>query len=106
VSQDQDLNVDVYDARVDGGIAAQNPLPPPAACAGETSCRASPAVAPAFGVPSSATITGEGNLTPQPAAKAKPKKILAKCPKHKKRIHGRCLKRKSTKKSKKARKHA
>jgi hypothetical protein len=106
VSQDRDLNVDVYDARVDGGIAAQNPAPPPAPCTGETSCRGAPAVAPAFDAPSSATIAGEGNLTPQPAAKPKPKKVLAKCPKHKKRIHGRCLKRKSTKKSKKARKHA
>ena len=34
VSQDQDENYDVYDARVGGGIAAQNP-PPPAGCTGE-----------------------------------------------------------------------
>jgi hypothetical protein len=72
VSQDQDLNVDVYDARVDGGIAAQNPPPPPAPCTDETSCRTSSDPSPAFDAPTSATITGEGNLTPKPAVKPKP----------------------------------
>ena len=64
VSQDQDLNVDVYDARVDGGIAAQNSPPPPAPCTSETSCRGASAVAPVFDAPPSATITGEGDLVP------------------------------------------
>jgi hypothetical protein len=72
VSQDQDLNVDVYDARVGGGIAAQNPPPPPAPCTGETSCRTSSDPPPAFDAPSSATLTGEGNLVSQPPAKPKP----------------------------------
>ena len=62
VSQDQDYNVDVYDARVDGGIAAQNPTPA-APCAGEV-CHGVPAMAPQFAAPSSATFSGAGNLTP------------------------------------------
>jgi hypothetical protein len=74
VSQDQDLNVDVYDARVDGGIPAQNPPPAPAPCTGET-CRSASDPPSPFGVPSSATIAGIGNLTPQPAAKPKPKPL-------------------------------
>lgn len=74
VGQDQDLNVDVYDARVDGGIASQNPAPSPAPCTGETSCRTPPDAPPALGVPSSATITGSDNLTPvEPKRAAKPK---------------------------------
>ncbi len=76
VSQDRDLNVDVYDARVGGGIASQNPLPPPAPCTGET-CRGPSGVPPVFGPPSSTTIAGEGNLTSvesKPAAKPKVKK--------------------------------
>jgi hypothetical protein len=75
VAQDQDLNVDVYVARVDGGIAAQNPPPPPVACTGETSCRTSSDPSPVFDAPSSATIAGEGNLVPQPAAKPNPKPL-------------------------------
>lgn len=76
VGQDRDLNVDIYDARVGGGIAAQNPLPPPAPCAGET-CRVVSAAPPVFGVPSSATIAGDGNLIPmesKPVVKPKVKK--------------------------------
>jgi hypothetical protein len=107
VAQDQDLNVDVYDARVDGGIPAQNPSPPPAPCTGETSCRPSPAAPQAsFSAPSSTTITGEANLKPPPVVK--PKKAV-ECPKHKKRSHGRCQKKKGKKNGKnlkKVRKHA
>ncbi len=100
VGQDRDENDDLYDARVDGGIAAQNP-PPPASCTGE-GCLGPVDPSPVFGAPSSATFAGAGNLKPPPA---KPKKVVVKCPKDKKRSHGRCLK-KSKKRSKKARKHA
>jgi hypothetical protein len=92
VSQDQDLNVDVYDARVEGGIPAQNPSPPPAPCTSETSCRTSPDPPPAFDPPTSTTLTGEANLKPPPPAKSK--KPVVKCPKHKKRTDGRCVKKK------------
>ena len=70
VSQDRDENDDLYDARVDGGIAAQNP-PPPASCTGE-GCLGPVDPSPVFGAPSNATFVGAGNLTPQPAAKPKP----------------------------------
>jgi hypothetical protein len=70
VGQDRDNNVDIYDARVDGGIAAQNP-PPPASCAGE-GCLGPVAAAPVFASPSSATFAGSASPPPQPAARPKP----------------------------------
>jgi hypothetical protein len=59
VNQDKDQLVDVYDVRVGGGIAAQNPVPP-VACEGEA-CKeggSGPALAPS---PGSATFSGPGN---------------------------------------------
>ena len=70
VSQDQDDNVDVYDARVDGGLAGQN-SPPASPCESEERCRGVPATAPIFGSPSSMTLVGGGNLAP-PTAPSKP----------------------------------
>jgi hypothetical protein len=73
VPQDTDTQVDVYDARAEGGFPA-----PPArtGCAGET-CQGPPALAPAFGTPASATFSGPGDLAPAlpatPAVKPKPK---------------------------------
>jgi hypothetical protein len=101
VSQDRDENDDLYDARVEGGIAAQNP-PPPASCTGE-GCLGPVDPPTVFGAPSNATFAGSGNLKPPTT---KPKKVVVKCPKSKKRSHGRCLKKKREKRSKKARKHA
>jgi hypothetical protein len=92
VGQDQDENVDLYDARVDGGLAAQNP-PPPASCTGE-GCLAPVAPAPVFVAPASATFSGTGNLKPPPV---KPKKVVIRCPKSKKRSHVRCRKKKRAK---------
>ena len=100
VGQDRDENDDLYDARVKGGIAAQNPSPP-ASCGGE-GCLGPVDPSPVFGAPSSATFAGAGNLKP---SSTKPKKAVARCPKGRKRSHGRCV-RKSKTKSKKARKHA
>jgi hypothetical protein len=100
VGQDRDENDDLYDARVEGGIAAQNP-PPPASCTGE-GCLGPVDPSPVFDAPSNATFVGAGNLKPPPA---KPKKVIARCPKDKKRSHGRCRK-KSKKRSKKVRRHA
>jgi hypothetical protein len=74
VGQDRDDNVDIYDAREEGGIAAQN-VEPALPCEGETCRNASP-FAPVFNVPSSATFTGMGNAVPQsgaPQGKPKPK---------------------------------
>jgi hypothetical protein len=61
VGQDQDQNVDIYDARVDGGIAAQNSSSP-ALCVGD-SCLNPASSREAFGEPPSATFSGNGNLT-------------------------------------------
>ena len=94
VGQDRDENDDLYGARVDGGIAAQNP-PPPASCTGE-GCLGPVDPSPVFGAPSSGTFAGTGNLKPPPA---KPRKVVARCPKGKKRGHRRCRKQKRAKRA-------
>jgi hypothetical protein len=67
VSQDQDDNVDLYDARVEGGIPSQNPLSPSADCAQEAACRGESSNTPSvFGTPSSTTFSEVGNLAPPP----------------------------------------
>lgn len=63
VSQDQDQNVDIYDARVGGGIAAQNPSPVPI-CQGE-SCKAQPEAAPNSLTPGSSNFVGPSNPKPK-----------------------------------------
>jgi hypothetical protein len=76
VGQDRDENIDVYDARVDGGLAAQNPPLPPPPCAGEA-CLGAPSSA-VFGTPSSALVSGSGNLaSPVPAATSTSEKKTA-----------------------------
>lgn len=74
VGQDQDFNADLYDAREDGGIASQNPPVPAPPCASEVLCLGAPASSPAFGIPTSATLSMGGNLIPPVAPKppAKP----------------------------------
>ncbi len=71
VGQDQDGQIDIYDARVDGGIAAQSAsFPPP--CSGEA-CRGPAASQPLFGAPASAALSGAGNLALPVPSSAKPK---------------------------------
>jgi hypothetical protein len=72
VEQDQDNNVDVYDASVGGGLTSQNQVGPSTSCTAEA-CRGVPSV-PALDEPSTLLLSGSGNLMP---AEAKPK------PKHK-----------------------
>jgi hypothetical protein len=78
---DTDANVDVYDARVDGGTARQ---PSPPACTG-TGCQGVPGAPPIFATPPSVTFNGVGNFAPaaKPTAKKQPK--VKKKPKHKTR---------------------
>jgi hypothetical protein len=76
VSQDRDDNADIYDAREDGGIAEQNPASSEAPCESET-CRGAPGSGPAFGAPSSLTVSGSGDLAP-PAELRAPTKLKAK----------------------------
>lgn len=82
---DGDLELDVYDARVDG--TAFEPAPA-SECVGEA-CRPSPPP-PAYTNPNSSTFSGKGNLKPG-----------KKCPKGKKKVrkHGkvRCVPRKHSK---------
>ncbi len=82
VGQDRDENYDIYDARIDGGIAAQNPVPS-ASCKGEE-CLGPAGSAPVFNAPSSATITGDGNPTPT-GSKPKTKSTTQKKQKKRKR---------------------
>jgi hypothetical protein len=80
VGQDQDENIDLYDARVRGGIAAQNPPASAAVCAEESACRGpSSNISPVFGTPSSTTFSGTGNLPEQ--APVPPTKILTRAEK-------------------------
>jgi hypothetical protein len=60
VGQDEDQNGDMYDARVEGGIAAQNPAAPPPPCMGDT-CRGPSSASPTFQAPGSAGLIGPGN---------------------------------------------
>jgi hypothetical protein len=63
VGQDSDELVDVYDARVGGGIASQNPPAVAAACEGEA-CRGALGPAPQLSTPASQVSSGPGNLAP------------------------------------------
>jgi hypothetical protein len=71
VGQDQDDLLDVYDARVGGGIAAQNPPLPPPPCESPEGCR--PTTYPPEGgeSPASANFVGPPNPTPKHVKKAK-----------------------------------
>lgn len=60
VSQDTDAAADLYDARVGGGIAAQNPAPPIVPCVGDE-CREPPSSAATLAPPASQT-----GLAPSP----------------------------------------
>ena len=80
VGSDTDLLLDVYDARVDGGLAAQNPVPQPP-CEGEA-CKPAATPPPPFSAPPD--FSGPGNPPPR---RCKPKK---KCCKSKNGKHKRC----------------
>jgi hypothetical protein len=65
VGRDVDRNIDVYDARAGGGIAAQDAVAGTRPCSGDA-CRPRPSDPPAVAQPSSATSNGPGN-PPVPA---------------------------------------
>lgn len=66
VARDTDRNIDVYDARVGGGIAAQDAVTDTRPCVGDA-CRPRPSDPPPAAQPSSAAFTGPGNA-PVPAS--------------------------------------
>jgi hypothetical protein len=87
VAQDEDYNDDIYDARVDGGIAEQNSTPQ-APCSSEESCAGPAQPPPALVTPTSAIFAGSGNLLPAiraaaAEAKKKAKKTASRQPKGK-----------------------
>ncbi|HWI95511.1 MAG TPA: hypothetical protein VNS60_05530 [Solirubrobacterales bacterium] len=88
VSTDTDNNVDLYDARVDGGIGAQNPTPP-VICEGE-GCKAEQPSAPVLTVPGSSQVSGPGNHPPHRHRKRNRHKV-----KHHKNKHQRAGRRTS-----------
>jgi hypothetical protein len=83
VRKDADSLYDIYDARVGGGIASQNQLPPQE-CEGDA-CQGAPS-GPLDPTPASAGLSGPGN---PPVTRKKPR---AHCPKAKRRVKGRCVK--------------
>jgi hypothetical protein len=88
VGQDKDELVDVYDARIDGGIGAQNPPAPPPPCEAEA-CRATFPSSPIPFASGSSSFNGPGN--PEPKRKRTvPKRHREKPQKHhhKGRNHG------------------
>jgi hypothetical protein len=86
VGQDEDQLVDIYTARVDGGLAGQNP-PPPDPCLSLERCH--PAGSQPPPIQSPPKFSGPGN------PKVKP------CPKGKHRVKGRCVPKKHKKAKKK-----
>jgi len=59
VSQDTDQSFDVYDARIGGGLASQNPPPPAVPCAGDA-CQGEANSPPLIRVPGSASTKNRG----------------------------------------------
>ncbi len=91
VPQDTDTQVDIYDARIDGGNPAPAALPP---CQGSDACHGPAAAAPSLSAPASTSFTGPANPS--------------ECPKGKVKKSGHCVKRKAkhTKKHKAKKRHA
>jgi hypothetical protein len=89
VAEDENENIDAYDARVGAPVPANAP-----ACSG-TGCQGIPSAPPVFATPASVTYEGVGNFA-APAntkaattkAKAPKKKKAKKKPKKKKRVKG------------------
>jgi len=107
VPEDYDTALDVYDAHVCSQAApcASAPPPPPPPCSTVDACRAAPTPQPAlFGLPSSATFSGTGDVSTLQTAKSKSKpKVKAKtCGKGLTRRHGKCVKAKAKRKAKRA----
>jgi hypothetical protein len=71
VGSDTDQLVDVYDARVDGGLAGQTPTVQTSSCSGE-GCLTAPPPAPLLTQLTSTAPSGAGNLAPSSLSSAKP----------------------------------
>ena len=88
VGQDKDELLDVYDARVEGGIAAQSPAQPPPPCESAEACRPHEYGTEAEESPASATFSGPANPKPKHAkAKKKQKRHRKKHRHHRRKKH-------------------
>jgi hypothetical protein len=75
VGIDKDDGVDLYDARIGGGLASQNPPSVNTTCQGD-GCQGPTVATPALLQPGSAGLSGDGNAPDGPAlVKAKPVKV-------------------------------
>jgi NHL repeat-containing protein len=72
VEIDFDEDADLYDARVGGGIAAQNAVPKPQ-CEGDACIP--PAAVPNFPTPASAGFKGQGNVKTEPSKRCRAGKV-------------------------------
>ncbi|HEX4464600.1 MAG TPA: hypothetical protein VH042_08185 [Solirubrobacterales bacterium] len=81
VGQDKDELQDVYDAKVEGGIAAQNQVPQQP-CGSTEACKGPYSPAPTETTPGTSTFVGPAN--PAPKHKKQAKKHKQKAKKHKK----------------------
>jgi hypothetical protein len=109
VRQDTEELYDVYDARVGGGIEAQNPPAAHVPCVGEACRVPQGSSGGGLGAPASLVFLGPGNPAPSPvpvASTIATRKAVVKCPRGKKPNHGKCvkLKRKVTKSDKHSKK--
>jgi hypothetical protein len=104
VPVDVDGALDLYDARIGGGVPADVPQ---VACEGET-CHGAPSSTPAVGGSGTAAVSGSGDLvSPLPSAappkppspKSKQKAKLRRCKRGTTLEHGRCVKRKTSRSS-------
>jgi len=76
VGQDQDTHIDLYDARIDGGLASQNPPTPTPPCSGD-GCKGAIAAAPQAPVAATVSFSGPGN-TKGPKASTAKARVLTK----------------------------
>ncbi|MGA7704580.1 MAG: hypothetical protein WB998_06750 [Solirubrobacteraceae bacterium] len=93
VSEDQNENIDVYDAHVGAVVPPASPQ-----CTG-TGCQGLPSAPPVFATPSSVTYNGVGNFPATPTVAAHGKKAKAKKAQAKKKKHKRAKKSKKAKRS-------
>jgi len=73
VGQDDDETVDMYDARVGGGLASQYPPPTSPPCSDASGCRGAPGSPPPALTDATGSFDGPGDATPAAAAKPTPK---------------------------------
>jgi hypothetical protein len=94
--------VELYDARVNGGFPHLS-----TACTG-TGCQGVPPAPPIFATPASVTFAGAGNFasSAKPASKAKPKAKPKRCKRGFTKKHGKCMKSAKKRKAAKSGAHA